>query len=33
LPGAALAMGLATLCQGAVSVAVIVHALKNRRTK
>ena len=33
LPGAALAMSLATLCQGAVSAAVIVHALKNGRTK
>jgi O-antigen/teichoic acid export membrane protein len=33
LPGAALAMSLATLCQGAVSVVVIAHALKNKRTK
>ncbi len=33
LPGAALAMGLATLCQGAVSAAVMVHALKNGRIK
>jgi len=33
LPGAALAMSLATLCQGAASAAVIVHALKNGRTK
>src|SRR5438477_7378190 len=33
LPGAALAMSLATLCQGAASAAVIVHALKNGRIK
>jgi O-antigen/teichoic acid export membrane protein len=33
LSGAALAMGFATLCQDAVSAAVIVHALKNKGTK
>jgi O-antigen/teichoic acid export membrane protein len=33
LAGAALAMSLATLCQGAASAAVIVHALKNGRIK
>jgi O-antigen/teichoic acid export membrane protein len=33
LRGAALAIGFATLCQGAVSAAVIVHALKNGRIK
>jgi O-antigen/teichoic acid export membrane protein len=33
LAGAALAIGFATLCQGAVSAGVIVHALKNGGTK
>ena len=33
LPGAALGMAFATLCQGAVSAGVIVHALKNGGTK
>jgi O-antigen/teichoic acid export membrane protein len=33
LPGAAFAMSFGSLCQGAVSAAVIVHALKNKRTK
>jgi hypothetical protein len=33
LPGAALAIGFATLCQGALSAAVIAHALKRKGRK
>lgn len=33
LPGAALAVGVGALCQASVSAAVIVYALKNKRTK